>query len=79
MSTNREARDLENIKLSIENTIRNLSEFQTHGDSAVTEEINKTKAHLVQGLVHILLGKKALENSNEYESYTQEMRDFIES
>ena len=79
MSTNRKARDLENIKLSIENTIRNLSAFQTHGDSAVNEEINKSKAHLVQGLVHILLGKKALENPNEYEVYLQEMKDFIES
>ena len=79
MSTNREARDLENIKLSIENTIRNLSAFQTHGDSAVTEEINKSKAHLVKGLVHILLGKKALENPHDYEIYIQEMKDFAES
>ena len=79
MSTNREARDLENIKLGIHNIIRNLSALQTHGNSAVTEEINKTKAHLVQGLVHILLGKKALENSTEYEVYTQEIKDFIES
>ena len=79
MSTNREARDLENIKLSIENTIRNLSAFQTHAESAVNEEINKSKAHLVQGLVHILLGKKALENPHDYEIYIQEMKDFAES
>ena len=79
MSTNREARDLENIKLSIENTIRNLSAFQTDGDSAVNEEIKKSKAHLVKALVHILLGKKALENPHDYEVYIQEMKDFAES
>ena len=79
MSTNREARDLEKIKLSIEDTIRNLSAFLTHGDSAVTKEINKSKVHLVQGFVHILLGKKALENPYEYEVYIQEMKDFTES
>ena len=79
MSTNREARDLENIKLSVENTIRNLSEFQTLGDSAVTEEIKKAKTHLVQALVHILLGKSALEDPNAYESYMKEMKTFIVS
>ena len=51
MPTNREGRELENIKLSLENIIRSLSAIQTHEDSAVTQEINKSKAHLVQGLV----------------------------
>ena len=79
MPTNRESRELEIIKLSLENIIRSLSAIQTNEDSAVTQEINKSKAHLVQGLVHILLGKKALENPHDYEVYMQEMKDFTES
>ena len=72
-------RDLENIKLSVENTIGNLTTIQTHENSAAVEEISKAKTHLVQALVHILLGTKALENPNEYEVYMKQIQDFIDS
>ena len=73
------ALDLENIKLTVERIINDLSVFKSENDEAVVEETEKAKGHLVKGMVHILLAKKALNNRTDYDAYIKEMQKFIQS